>query len=341
MARAGRRRPVDQRNDSAGHATCGDIAVNRSGTSQRGVALIVALLVVALAAVIIAGLLDHGELTAARTRNQLREAQALAYAQGLESYAAHVLSQDSSNGGTDTADDIWAIPLPPTPVPGGEITATMRDLDGRFNLNNLSPDQVNNPNYAIWKGKFVLLLQALKLDPAIADNVAAWMDPGSAVGDSWYLAQPVPYRSARRTFSHVSELRLVKGIDGNAYALLAPCVSALPPGSLININTASVPVLMTLSSSTPLTQQIAQALWQQGHANFTQLSDATTLLTGFTIDCGGLAPANCYGVQSSYFLARGEVALDGLTFTFFSMIERRTSAPNPGIRVIQRSRGGD
>ncbi len=64
---------------------------------QRGVALLIALLVVALATILIAGLLDRGGLTAARTRNALREAQAENYAKGLEDYAARVLTQDSRN----------------------------------------------------------------------------------------------------------------------------------------------------------------------------------------------------------------------------------------------------
>ena len=51
---------------------------------ERGVALIVALLVVAFATVLIAALLDRGELAAARTRNTLREMQAESYAKGLK-----------------------------------------------------------------------------------------------------------------------------------------------------------------------------------------------------------------------------------------------------------------
>ena len=183
--------------------------------SQRGVALLVALLVVALATVLIAGLLDRGELTAARTRNQLRGAQAGAYAQGLEAYAARVLSQDQANGGqNDTSGDIWAVPLPPTPVPGGEITATMSDLDGRFNLNNLDP---KFDTQQVWLRKFKLLLGALKLDPALAGVVHDWMspstDPSISVGDAYYLAQPVPYRTSKNIFLHVSELRLLKGVS--------------------------------------------------------------------------------------------------------------------------------
>ena len=73
---------------------CSRSSRNTCLARQRGVALLVALLVVALATVLIASLLDRGELGRARTRNQLREAQAQAYAQGLEVYAARVLQQD-------------------------------------------------------------------------------------------------------------------------------------------------------------------------------------------------------------------------------------------------------
>jgi general secretion pathway protein K len=306
---------------------------------QRGVALLVALLVVALATVLIATLLTRGELAAARARNALRAAQAQAYAEGLEAYAAHVLLQDQASGDAiDTADDPWAIPLPPTPVPGGEIAATMRDLDGRFNLNNLAP-LASNPRAAVWKDKFVLLLRALKLDPALADNVVDWMDASPAAGasDNGYLAQPVPYRAARRIFAHVSELRLVRGVSGAVYAALAPHVSALPPGTRINVNTASVPVLMTLSSANPVTQQTAQALWQQGHARYRQIpQELVAQVPDLKLDC-----ADCYGVQSSYFLARGEITLDGLPFVFFRLIERRIGGANAGVHVLERSRGDE
>jgi general secretion pathway protein K len=314
--------------------------------AQRGVALLVALLVVALAAVLIASLLDRGELTAARTRNQLRSSQAEAYAQGLEAYAANVLQQDQTSGASiDTSDDIWAVPLPPTPVPGGEITATMSDLNGRFNLNNLLPVADMG---GVWTAKFRLLLRALKLDPNLAEAVQEWMK-NDASDDNFYLSQPVPYRSGKNIFLHVSELRLVKGVTGDVYAQLAPYVTALPPGTLINVNTASVPVLMTLSTTNPITQQTAQALWQQGHANFQSLPDMTRLQPTLGYDCGTAPPAaavstttqTCFGVQSTYFLAHGEITLDGLPFTFYSLIERSSSGPDGGIHVIQRSRGAD
>ncbi len=304
---------------------------------QRGVALIIALLVVALATVLIAGLLDRGGLAAARTRNALREMQAENYAKGLEDYAARVLTQDQQNGdNSDTSADIWAVPLPPTPVPGGEITATMTDLDGRFNLNNLA-----SPNSEVWKEKFEILLQALQLDTNLAQNVIAWMGNGTgSASEAWYLGQTVAYRPALRPFAHVSELRLVQGFDSATYARILPHVAALPPGTTININTATVPVLMTLDQT--LTEQTAAAIWQEGHATF---GDVSTL----SQPPYSLRPVNTgivamYGVKSQFFLAHGDISLDGLSFTFYSLLQRNlgTGAPGAtGIVVLQRWRGAE
>lgn len=302
---------------------------------QRGVALIVALLVVALATVLIAALLDRGELANARTRNALRETQAESYARGLEAYAAHVLNQDLNMNSTDSATDVWAIPLPPTPVPGGQISATMTDLNGRFNLNNLWPDS-SNSQQQVWQEKFGTLLTALKLDPNLAQNVSDWMNsnPSGGGGDAWYVAQAIPYRSGKRIFTHVSELRLVKGFEGDAFQRILPYVSALPVGTTINVNTASVPVLRTLNPA--WTDQDAAAVWIQGHANYQDWSGLPTQIP--------TAMQLGFSFQSSYFLARCDVELDGLPFTFYSVIERSVGASTGtanGIRVLLRNRGGD
>ncbi len=302
---------------------------------QRGVALIVALLVVALATVLIAGLLDRGELNLARVRNQLREAQAQAYAQGLEAYAARVLAQaQASDPGYDANTSPWAVPLPSTPVPGGEISATMRDRNGCFNLNNLldNPNQVND----VWQRKLVRLLQVLKLDQGLANNITNWMRSASMTDDGFYLQQDVPYRPAKQGFVHVSELRLVKGVSADVYARLAPEVCALPRGTSINVNTASVAVLMTLSDT--LTEQAAKAIWQDGHASYDSLQ---RLPRDLVIDCALPLGRQCYDVHSSYFLARGDITLDGLPFTFYSLIEHHIGGAGGGIRVIERSRGAD
>lgn len=295
---------------------------------QRGVALLVALLAVALATILIAALLDRGELAAARTRNALRTEQAEAYAQGLDAYAAEILLA-LANRDPDTNASPWTTPLPPQTVPGGTIGAVLRDRNGCFNLNNLAPG--NRPYVDQWRPVFRRLLQQLGLPPdEIGDGVEGWLDADrSARETGFYLAQPVPYRPRGGAFAHVSELRLVRGVGGEAYARLAPHVCALPAFTRLNVNTATAPVLAALTGKT-----LAEAgkLWNGGQARF-NARDEFLRAAGLPDDDPRLSLVD---VHSTHFLVRGEVVLDSVPFTFHSLIER-----DQGIRVLQRSRGAD
>ncbi len=301
---------------------------------QRGVALLVALLVVALAVILIAALLDRGELALARTRNVLRSQQAQAYAQGLELYAAQILTVTSNLADTNASP--WALPLPPQPVPGGMISATMRDLNGCFNLNNLGSGSINASTSL---NIFRALLTHLGIDPSVAQAVQAWSGVNTGADDAgYYLALPIPYRPLHGVFAHVSELRLVRGVSGDVYARLAPYVCALPAGTTINFNTASAVLLWSLDSS--LSQATAEKLWSNGQANyqgFQSFQDAVTA-------AGGTIPPTLSSLlvaKSSYFLARGDIVLDDIPFTFYSLIQRSQGGTGGGIRVLERSRGSD
>lgn len=298
---------------------------------QRGVALLVALLVVALATLLIAAMLDAGQLSMAHTRNQLREQQANAYAKGLEAYAASVLVRDMEQGQVDTRSDIWAFPLPPTPVPGGLISATMRDMNGCFNLNNLVLDE----HKAVWKRRFERLLNNLQLPP-VADAVVDWLDADRqrlqrGAEDGVYLARAPGYRAANHPFSDVSELRLVAGVDARVFAALAPHVCALPTATDLNLNTADMAVLMSLTDG--ITAPLAARLYQDGQAHFSSTAQA---LDAWQNAGAAISPAQevGLGVRSEYFRARASIELDGLEFIRRSMIQRQA-----GIRVLSRDRG--
>jgi len=219
-------------------------------------------------------------------------------------------------------------------VPGGGIRASMRDLNGCFNLNNLA----HQTSGTTWATMFQRLLDARGVDRALLGAVQDWLGAAGApddvnTTDAFYLAQPVPYRSAQRTFAHVSELRLVRGVTSEVYARLAPYVCALPPGTPINVNTASVPVLQTLGQGISVAQ--AESLWQNGQAHWDNQFATTWRTMNIPVDplLGDKA-----GNVSSYFLARSDIDLDGVPFTFFSVIQRGTPC---GLCVIARSRGGD
>lgn len=309
--------------------------MKRAPHRQRGVALLVALLVVALAVILVAALLDRGELAFARTRNALRAQQADAYALGLESYAARVLvAAQADQPGLDTNASPWALPLPTQAVPGGVIGATMRDLNGCFNLNNLSPR--NAATHARWSGMFRRLLLELELDPALGEAVEGWLGAdGNGAEANHYLALPVPYRPRGDVFAHVSELRLVRGVGAVAYARLAPHVCVLPPGTRLNLNTADPVVLASLDGlalPVTITRELAAKLWNRGQARYASVAE-------FAQEAGlpaALLPQEMFGVRSDYFLAQARIVLDGLALAYGSVLERGS-----GIRVLARMRGSD
>ncbi|MEO8671300.1 MAG: type II secretion system minor pseudopilin GspK [Tahibacter sp.] len=305
---------------------------------QGGVALVIALLVVALATVLIAGLLDRGELGAARTRNLLRTQQADSYAIGLEAYAALVLQKDaeSDGGSIDSSADLWAMPLPPTEVPGGMISASMRDMNGCFNVNNLAATDA--ASRALWRKRFENLLIALRLDPSLSAVVVDWLDrDGTPIDnggeDGAYLALTPPYRVANSIFVDISELRLLRGFSKEVYAALEPNVCALPiTSSALNVNTASVAVLMSLSPM--ITEQVARRLWQEGGAQWNDVNRFSADLAQQSVVLNPREEAGL-DVKSQYFRARGKIELDGLVFLHDSILARSSS----GVRVLRRNRG--
>src|SRR5210317_1876230 len=113
-------------------------------SSQRGAALIAALLVFAVcAALVVAMELEFSRLYQ-RVANILLAEQASAYLRGAEDLATLALlaDYDSDQGQDQPRDDlveIWAqTPAPYALDEGGWMVGCLRDLQGRFNLNALT-----------------------------------------------------------------------------------------------------------------------------------------------------------------------------------------------------------
>ena len=303
---------------------------------ERGVALIVAVLLVALATLIVASLIDTTDLAFARTRNLMREQQAQAYARGLETWALDGLRRDhNEDPGVDSNGDLWARPLPPFDVPGGKLSGRLRERNGCFNLNHLVVGGVEDP---LARRRFERLLRALKLPPELADAVIDYVDADSEPGrrgaeDMAYLLANPARRAANQAFVHVSELRLVRGVDEDAFRALAPHVCANPEGSGINVNTATPAVLMSLVEN--LDEARARQLNEDGKARMSSIEafDGQLRQLGLVLDGGPVQ----VGVASDQFLAEALIELDGVPFRYFSRIAREQQ----GHRVVYRSRGVD
>jgi general secretion pathway protein K len=304
-----------------------------SRDTQRGVALITAVLVVAIGTMIAVNLMWRGTLDLRRAEAALAADQGLMYGQSAEAWAADILRQDLVDSpDADHLSEQWAIELPPLPVDGGTITGRLEDLQGRFNLNNLiGSDGVENE---LARRQFERLLVSAEIDPGLAGAVVDWLDPDAdqrfptGGEDPAYSDQDPPYRTANSMITSASELMAVAGFDRDSYRRLAPYVTVLPRGTKLNVNTASAVVLASLSddldlaTAETLIEERAEAEFVDIDATFAGLVEPDTLQV---ID----------GV-SEHFLLTATVTLGSNQLTLRSVLQRDRSGIT---RALFRSLG--
>jgi general secretion pathway protein K len=216
---------------------------------QRGIALLVAILLVALGTIIAAAVAYENATAARRGTATYAFDQALLIAQGAEALAAYGLRQIRQNDQSHTtyAAQGWGKGIGPIEVvPGVMLEASLEDLQGRFNLNNLvKPDMKPDP---VQVQAFIQLLEMSGLETKWAGYILDWIDgditPSNPDGaeDSVYMGQTPPYRTANRYITSTSELLALPGFGRDRYLKLAPYVTALPyDGSGTQVNICSAP----------------------------------------------------------------------------------------------------
>lgn len=300
---------------------------------QSGIALITAILVVAIAAIASAAILGSANIAIRRTANLQESELGWWYASGVEAWIKTVLDRDQDDNKFDSLRDIWARPVDVLPIDEGAIRGGVIDLQGRYNLNNLStPDSTDYERqvqvfvkilrYAEVAGEF----QARAIAAAIRDWTDADMEPFGADGieDSEYLRADLPYRAANRRMAGVSELLAVRGIDKKAFAKLNGLFCALPQyGTPINVNTAPPAVLAALASGpTPELELFLRERIDKPVESTSQISSR-------------LGPAfnevnNMLSVSSHFFMLRAEVFIGSGRTALYSFYFR----PSPGNTAV-------
>jgi general secretion pathway protein K len=296
---------------------------------HRGVALITALLVLALAAIVAAGLSLQARLDTRRAQNLLWRDQARQVLLGAEAWAATQLDDDLAAGERDHLGEDWAQAVPALPIEGGYVLGRIIDLQGRFNLNNLiNPDDAEATRAL---EQFRRLLRVLELDERIADAVADWVDadhevrfPDGAEDDSYQRLVPA-YQAADHAILTISELLAVQGVTPTAYATLSPHVAALPPGTPVNLNTATAPVLQSLAADVALAtaERIIQLRGEVG------LEDTETVVELL----GGEVPV-AIGLSSSYFQLETQALVGSLPVSLYSLLGRTGGLTRPLLRSL-------
>jgi general secretion pathway protein K len=131
--------------------------------------------------------------------------------------------------------------------------------------------------------------------------------------------------------AHVSELRLVEGVDAEAYRRLLPHVCALPEPAPMNLNFLTPPLWQSLAED--ISEQTALQLWRDGQANYQNLQDlrADAVRLNFT-----MPPLEELSVHSSWFVLSAEIDIDGLPFQYAALIQRAPGRLRTHVRLRGR-----
>jgi general secretion pathway protein K len=315
--------------------------------AQRGMALLVAILLVALGTMLAAAMAYENAMTARRGAATYSFDEALLVQQGAEALAAFGLREvwraDQQYTYTNQG---WAKPLGPIEVvPGVMLEASLEDLQGRFNLNNL----VNGDGSAdaTQVQAFQQLLTTLGLEPKWAGYTVDWISHNTTPSipdgakDSVYMGQNPPYRAPNRYITSASELLALPGFGHDRYALLAPYVTALPWGQHLNICTASGVVLDAFLghgdfSSDP--QGLARNR-ESAPGCFPKLSDYQAAFTGTNPQAWASVQREVQ-INSHYFRLTSFISIGSTEFNLYSLLYQ--DGQNGGaVRPILRSYTAD
>ncbi len=303
---------------------------------QRGVALIIALVIVALATMLAWKVSFDGYLERRRTLGILAIEQAEQFALGAEALAADVLSTDLQHSKQDTLAEAWAQPTQPLPItpeedpegePIGTVQGSLQDMQGRFNLNNLGhvlPDGTQDPQPL---EQFQRLLVSVHLEPKWAQIARDWIDaddiPGVPDGaeDEVYTTQTPPYLTGNWPMTSPTELMALPGFGRDRYLQIAPYVTALPTATAkINICTAPALVLESLAPNLSGEYSGNPEALAAGRANGCFPDLPTFRATVGPVELAKIATV--FTDNTAYFRLTTRVTLGTTEFTLYSLLWR-------------------
>jgi len=180
---------------------------------------------------------------------------------------------------------------------------------------------------------FVQLLTLLGLEPKWAGYLIDWIDvdiiPQNPDGaeDSVYMGQTPPYRTPNRYITSTTELLALPEFGRDRYLKLAPYVAALPHGTLINVCSASGPVLdaflgtgHTEFSANP--QQLAQT-----RANTTGcFPTLANYQAAFDPKVWTAGASKLFSETTSYFRLTSFITIGSAEFNLYSLLYMDTGA---------------
>lgn len=307
---------------------------------ERGVALLLAVLVLALLVTLI---LEFD----AESRREYREAaafrdnfKATMLTKAAVQAARAVLQQDyyrDRQTGTfyDGPMDLWALPIKNYAIGDGLLSAQIEDERGKFNLNDLAVNPGDELQRKTKIFKFKRLFELLQLSPDLVDAVIDWVDqdevPEPAGAESlYYQSQKPPYRAANLPLETLGDLRLVKGFTPEIIDRLSRYVTVYPStgGAPVNLNTADPLVIQALDPA--ISQTVAMEI-VQGRPYKTKVELDRV---GSFQEIGAKLRME-YDIKSEYFSARLAITVNETTKTALVVLRREANKGDSSVVYLR------
>ena len=251
---------------------------------QRGLALLLAMLIVVIATTVAVSILHAEKFTLRKNGHiQLMDRAGL-YAVGLED---------------------WAMNIPGLPIEGGFLSGYIEDEQAKFNLNSIVISEVALT-------RFQRLCDNLEVDRGFIPALMDWIDEDFDIRYPDGMEENYDaYRVANRELADVSELMLVHNVTAEMVEKLRPYVTALPATTTINVNTMSETVFLSLGESL----DAARFIEERESDPFDSVEEFIERLQ-LPIESEGLS------VGTRYFRAHGQVVQGDRSFNLTSLVFR-------------------
>ncbi|WP_114786017.1 type II secretion system minor pseudopilin GspK [Vibrio tetraodonis] len=219
--------------------------------SQKGVALIVILLLLAVMVSVAASMADRLFTQFKRAQNQINYQQAYWYSLSVEALAKYGIEQSyQDNPDSINLSQPWANEFNSLPLDYGTVSGKLIDAQACFNINALAGlgASAGASQVPFLVARFQNLLEELEVENYQAETISQslWeytdsndsVNSPSGAEDSYYEGLSPAYLSANTLLADSSELRAVKEVSGDAMEKINSMICALPTSDLrLNVNT--------------------------------------------------------------------------------------------------------
>lgn len=303
--------------------------------SQRGVAVIMALLLTTLAITIVASLFWQQQVQVRSIENQRLQLQKQWILRGALDWAGLILREDAKHSAIDDLGEPWAVPLAETrldqyvengraadDIADASLSGSISDAQARYNLTNLCPNGTINPDEV---AVFARLLRNAKMDSqlaqATADAMAAALKnpvsnaTNNSTTNNGNQSDPLPMNLIQ-----LDDLLAVPNFSPVMLTKLKEWVIFLPHATPVNVNTASAAVLAARIATLTLADA-NELVASRKTASFRDLADFSHRLPGKSF----AVASNEVSVTTNYFLVSGKVRMSRARLEMQALIERSSA----------------